>query len=178
VLSRAPWSTAALGTALAGFILRHLPPGGPVVLVGDDTVDGHPGPKVSGQARHRDAVRSTQSHTSWRYGHKWVVLSVLVKFPFATRRWARPVLVDLCRAPALNHAEARHRTPAQVMGRLLCLFLLRHRGRRIVFAGNNGFGTHDVARFSHRHHDRLTVLSKTHPDANLFDPSVRRRRVG
>jgi hypothetical protein len=179
VLSRAPWSTAALGTALAGFLLRHLVPDGPVVLVGDDTVDGHPGPKVYGKARHRDPVRSTHSHTAWRYGHKWVVLAVLVKFPFAARRWALPVLIDLYRAPALNHAEGRrHRTPAQVMCRLLRLFLLRHPGRRLMFVGDSGFGTHEVARFCHRHRDRLTLVSKIHPDANLFDPPASRPRVG
>jgi len=179
VLSRAPWSTAALGTALAAVILRHLLPTGPVVLVGDDTVDGHPGPKVYGKARHRDPVRSTHSHTAWRYGHKWVVLAVLVKFPFASRRWALPVLIDLYRAPALNQAEGRrHRTPAQLMCRLLRLFLLRHPGRRVLFVGDSGFGTHEVARFCHRHRDRLTLVSKLHPDANRFDPPAHRPRVG
>ena len=68
VLSRAPWSAAAVGRALAGFVLRHLLPDGPIVLVGDDTVDGHPGPHVYGKGRHRDPVRSTHSHTAWRYG--------------------------------------------------------------------------------------------------------------
>jgi hypothetical protein len=179
VLSRAPWSTADFGTALAGFILRHLLPDGPVTLVGDDTVDGHPGPKVYGKARHRDPVRSTHSHTAWRYGHKWVVLAVLVKFPFAARRWALPVLIDLYRTPALNHAEGRrHRTPAQVMCRLLRLFLLRHPSRRLIFVGDSGFGTHEVARFCHRHRDLLTLVSKIHPDANLFDSPARRPRVG
>jgi hypothetical protein len=179
VLSRAPWSTAALGCALTAFILRHLLPDGPVVLVGDDTVDGHPGANVYGKGRHRDPVRSTHSHTAWRYGHKWVVLAVLVKFPFATRRWALPVLIDLYRAPALNKAEGRcHRTPAQVMCRLLRLFLLRNPGRRVLFVGDSGFGTHEVARFCHRHRDRLTLVSKPHPDANLFDPPARRPRVG
>src|SRR5882757_7472094 len=84
-----------------------LAPDGPVDLVGDDTVDGHPGPKVYGKGRHRDAVRSSHSYTAWRYGHKWVVLAVLVKFPFASRRWALPVLVDLYRSEESNRAEGR-----------------------------------------------------------------------
>lgn len=104
---------------------------------------------------------------------------MLVKFPFATRRWTLPVLVDLYRAPALNHAEGRrHRTPAQLMCRLLRLFLLRHPGRRLVFVSDSGFGMHEVARFCHRHRERLTRVSKLHPDANLFDPPARRPRVG
>src|SRR4051794_40993758 len=114
VLSRAPWSGLALGCARARFLLDHLIPDGPVYLVGDDTVDGHPGRRVYGQARHRDPVRSSHAYTAGRYGHKWVVLAVLVKFPFAARRWALPALVALYPAPGLNRAEGRpHRTPAR-----------------------------------------------------------------
>jgi hypothetical protein len=171
VLSRAPWSGLALGCALARFLLDHLTPDGPVYLVGDDTVDGHPGRRVYGKARHRDPVRSSHAYTAWRYGHKWVVLAVLVKFPFAARRWALPVLVDLYRAPELDRAEKRtHKTPAQLMCRLLRLLLLRFPGRAFVFAGDSGYGTHAVARFCHRHRGRLTLVSKLCPDANLFDP--------
>jgi DDE superfamily endonuclease len=179
VLSRAPWSGLDLGAALAAFLLRRLLPDGPVVLVGDDTVDGHPGRTVYGKARHRDPVRSSHAYTAWRYGHKWVVLAVLVRFPFAARRWALPVLVDLYRDAALNRAEGRpHRTPARLMCRLLRLLLIRVPGRRFIFVGDSGFGTHEVARFCARHRARLTLVSKLHPDANLFDPPPRRRPRG
>jgi hypothetical protein len=171
VLSRAPWSGLALGCALTRFVLDRLVPTGPVLLVGDDTVDGHPGRTVYGKGRHRDAVRSSHAYTAWRYGHKWVVLAVLVKFPFAARRWALPVLVDLYRTPEVSKAEgARHRTPARLMCRLLRLVLLRFPDRAFVFAGDSGFGTHEVARFCHRHRGRLTLVSKCHPDINLFAP--------
>jgi len=171
VLSAARWSGLELGCALAAYLLRHLVPDGPVYLVGDDTVDGHPGRRVYGKGRHRDPVRSSHAYTAWRYGHKWVVLAVLVKLPFATRRWALPVLVDLYRTPEVSRAEGvRHRTPARLMCRLLRLLLLRFPGRSFVFAGDAGYGTHEVARFCHRHRARLTLVSKCHPDANLFAP--------
>jgi hypothetical protein len=171
VLSRAPWSALELGCALTRFLLDHLLPDGPVVLVGDDTVDGHPGKTVYGKARHRDPVRSTHSHTAWRYGHKWVVLAVLVRFPFATRPWALPILVDLYRSPEDDRRRRRpHRTPAQLMCRLLRLMLIQFPDRNFVFVGDAGYGTHGLARFCHRHRDRLTLVSKLHPEANLFDP--------
>jgi DDE superfamily endonuclease len=81
VLSRARWSTLQLARILARHLVDHLLPDGPIVLVGDDTVDGHPGPKVYGKARHRDPVRSSHDSTAWRSGHKGVVLAVLVRFP-------------------------------------------------------------------------------------------------
>ena len=94
-----------------------------------------------------------------------------MKFPFAARRRALPVLVDLDRTPEVSKAEGvRHRTPAQLMCRLLRVVLIRFPGRRFVFAGDPGFGTHAVARFCHRHRRRLTPVSKLHPDANLFAP--------
>ena len=170
-LSRAPWSGLALGCALVRFLLDHVVPDGPVALVGDDTVDGHPGPKVYAKGRHRDPVRSSHSYTAFRYGHKWVVLAVLVKFPFATRRWALPVLIDLYRSKEDDQKRNRpHRTPARIMCGLLRLLLIRFPDRTFVFAGDSGYGTHEVARFCHRHRARLTLVSKLHPGANLFDP--------
>ena len=171
VFSSARWSGLQLGCALTRFVLERLVPSGPVALVGDDTVDGHPGRKVYGKCRHRDAVRSSHSYTAWRYGHKWVVLAVLVRFPFATRPWALPLLVDLYRTPELDAAEGRrHRTPADLMTRMLRLLLLRFPRRTFVFVGDAGYGTHEVARFCRRHASRMTLVSKLHPDANLFAP--------
>jgi hypothetical protein len=171
VLSDASWSALHLARLLARQLIRLLPPDTPIVLVGDDTVDGHKGKKVHGKARHRDPVRSSHSYTAWRYGHKWVVLAVLVRFPFASRPWALPVLVDLYRSEQDNrNRKRRHRTPAQLMCRLLRLMLLWFPDRRFVFVGDAGYGTHEVARFCRRHRRRLTLVSKLHPDANLFEP--------
>jgi hypothetical protein len=94
-----------------------------------------------------------------------------VKFPFATRLWALPVLIDLDRSKEDNLKRNRpHRTPAQIMCRLLRLLLIRFPNRTFVFAGDSGYGTHEVTRFCYRHRSRLTLVSKLHPDANLFDP--------
>jgi hypothetical protein len=171
VFSAASWSGIHLGILLAGFLLDHVLPDGVVRLVGDDTVDGHKGKKVYGKARHRDPVRSTRSYTAWRYGHKWVVLAVLVQFPFATRPWALPILVDLYRSADDNHRRRRpHRTPAQRMCRLLRLLLLRFPHRTFVCIGDSTYGTHAVARFCHRHRGRLQLVSKLHAAANLYQP--------
>jgi hypothetical protein len=179
VFSRAPWSGLELGCALAGFIIGRLVPDGPVVLVGDDTVDGHPGKEVYGKARHRDPVRSSHAYTAWRWGHKWVVLAVLVRFPSAGRPWALPVLVDLYRSEEDDRRRGRpHRTPAQLLCRLVRALLLRFPGRRFILVGDSSYGTHEVARFCHRHRTRLTLVSKLHPEAHLFEPPPPYRGLG
>jgi hypothetical protein len=171
VLSSARWSGLHLACAFCRFLLRRWAPSGPIALIGDDTVESHPGRHVYGKARHRDPVRSSHSYTAWRYGHKWVVLAVLVHFPFARRPWALPVLVDLYRSEPDDRARRRpHRTPAQLMIRLLRLMLRWFPNRSFVFVGDTGYGTHELARFISRRRDRLTLVSKLHPDANLFAP--------
>src|SRR3954447_13784430 len=97
VFSQRRWSSWRLARGLAGWVFDHLVPEGRVLLAGDDTVDEHTGEKVFGKGCHRDPVRSTHSFTAYRWGHKWVVLTVLVRIPGARRRWALPVLVALYR---------------------------------------------------------------------------------
>ena len=172
VLSKRRWSTLALARILARFILDHWVPEGPVSLAGDDTVDEHRGATVYGKGRHRDPVRSTHSYTAWRWGHKWVVLAVLVKFPFASRPWALPVLVALYRTPEWGREHGRrHKTPCELMRQLLAVLIHWSPGRRFVFAGDGGYGTHALARFAHRHRRRLTLVSRFYPDAQLYEPA-------
>jgi hypothetical protein len=108
VLSKRRWSSLRLARILARLILDRWAPDGPVGLAGDDTVDEHRGARVYGKGCHRDPVRSTHSYTAYRWGHKWVVLAILVQFPFATRPWALPVLAALYRNPEKEpKAEAK-----------------------------------------------------------------------
>jgi hypothetical protein len=151
VLSQARWSGLRLVALLARFVLRRFWPRGRVRVVGDDTVDEHRGKKVHGKARHRDPVRSSHSYTAYRYGHKWVVLAVLVQFPGADRPWAIPLLVALYRSKEDNRRRGRpHRTPAELMTLLLRILLRWFPDREFVFAGDTGFGNHESAAFARR----------------------------
>jgi hypothetical protein len=181
VLSQAHWSGLRLAAALTRFLLLRFWPAGTVTLVGDDTVTEHPGRKVYGKARHRDAVRSSHSYTAWRWGHKWVVLAILVRFPFTQRPWALPVLVALYRSREDNDERGRpHKTPAQVMQVLLRLLLRWFPDRSFRFAGDAGYGSHEMATFAQQTQGRLHLVSKFHPDANLYEPPppVTGKKVG
>jgi DDE superfamily endonuclease len=171
VLSQARWSGLRVAAALGRFVLRHCWPDGPVPVAGDDTVTEHRGKQVYGKARHRDAVRSSHSYTAHRYGHKWVVLAVLVRFPFAVRPWALPVLIALYHSPEDDRQRGRpHKTPAELMQLLLRLLLRWFPDRQFVFAGDSGYGSHELASFAGRRGGRLTLVSRFHPKANLYEP--------
>ena len=138
---------------------------------GDDTVDEHPGDKVFGKGCHRDPVRSTHSFTAFRWGHKWVVLAVLVRFPFTRRQWALPLLVALYRSEEDDHkAGRRHKTPQHLLRQLCCVLLRWFRQRRFVLAGDGDYASHETASFFSRRRGRLSLVSKFYPDANLYEP--------
>jgi hypothetical protein len=169
--SRRRWSVWPLARGLADLILRHWAPEGSVALAGDDTVDEHRGAQVDGKGRHRDPVRSTHSYTAYRWGHKWVVLAILVRFPFARRPWALPVLVALYRSPEWDRQHGRrHKTPARLLRQLVALLLHWFPHRRFTLTADGNYGSHEMARFAHRHRRRLTLVSRFVPKAQLYEP--------
>jgi hypothetical protein len=181
VFSHRRWSSWRLARLLAGWVIHHLLPDGPIFLAGDDTVEEHRGKNVYGKGRHRDPVRSTHTYTAFRWGHKWVVLAVLVRFPFGRRRWALPVLVALYRSEEEDRRLGRrHKTPPQLLRQLLCVLLRWFPQRQFVCAADGNYATHDLARLAARHPTRLTYLSHFYADANLYEPppAAGKRAVG
>ena len=181
VLSRARFWRWRAAKILARLVLEAFCPDGAIYLAGDDTVDEHPGDRVYGKGCHRDAVRSSQTFTAWRWGHKWVVLAILVSVPWSARRWALPVLVALYQPKKENQkAGRRHKTPATLMRLMLAVLIRWFPGRKFVFSGDGGFATHELARFAQRRRARLTIVSRFYPDANLFaaPPQPRGKKNG
>ena len=171
VWSQRRWLTWELAHRWLAFLLTDVVPTGPVLLAGDDTVAERPGPKVFGKGRHRDGVRSTHGYTAYRWGHTWVVLSVLVQFPVAIRPWALPVLVALYRDPEWDQAHGtRHNTPAHLARRLLARVVRWFPARQFIVVGDAGYGTSETARFCHRYGRHLTLVSKFYRDAALYEP--------
>jgi len=170
VLCRASWSMWPLGQVLAALILECIPPDQPVVIPVDDTTPQHKGQRVYGKGRHHDAIRSTHSHTVWVYGHKWVTLAINVKFPFASRPWALPVLCALYRPKELNRAEGRrHKTPIRLAMQLVAALVHWFPERTFILVGDGGYASHELARFCHHHRRHVTLISRFHPQANLYD---------
>jgi DDE superfamily endonuclease len=177
VFSRARWSLWPLGKALAAAVLELVPAGQWVVASADDTAAQHRGKHVYGKGRHRDACRSTRTFKAWLWGHCWVVLAIHVKFPFASRPWALPVLVGLYRTRGTNEKEGRrHKTPIALARQLMSALLRWFPDRRFVLLGDGGYASHGLARFCHRHRRRLTLVSLLHPRAHLCEAPPARRK--
>jgi hypothetical protein len=165
--SRDRWSSWALARRLAQTVFARLVPTGTIELAVDDTVTEHPGPKVYGKGCHRDPVGSTHWFTAYRWGHKWVALVVLVKVPWATRRWALPLLLALYRPQG---QARRHKTPVRWAQQMLRVLMRWFPDRRFTCTGDGAYGSHEFASFAARHRRRLTLVSGFYADANLVAP--------
>jgi len=174
------WSCWPLGKVLAGMVLELIPADQPVICPVDDTNPQHKGKHVYGKGCHHDACRSTHSHVVWVWGHKWVTLAINVKFPFASRPWALPVLCALYRPARLNQAEhRRHKKPIDLAMQLMATLIHWFPRRKFILLGDGGYASHELARFCHRHDRHVTLVSRFHPDANLYEtPSAARSKKG
>jgi DDE superfamily endonuclease len=174
------WSCWPLGKVLAGLLLELIPPDQPVICPVDDTTPQHKGKHVYGKGCHHDAVRSTHRHTVWVWGHKWVTLAINVKFPFASRPWALPVLCALYRPAKLDKSEnRRHKTPIDLAMELMAALIHWFPRRKFILLGDGGYASHELARFCHRHRRHVTLVSRLHPQANLYQaPPPRRAKNG
>ena len=181
VFSRARWSLWPLGRVLAGAILNRVAHDEPVLVPIDDTTAQHRGKHVYGKGCHHDAVRSAHKHIVYRWGHRWIVLAISVKFPFTSRRWALPVLCALYRPEELNRAEnRRHKTAPRLARQLMAVLIHWFPERRFLFLGDGGYASHELAKFCYRHRRHATLVSRYHGDANLYapPPAPKRDRKG
>jgi hypothetical protein len=170
-LSQRRWSAWTLARLLIICLLNHVGPPGPVLLACDDTVTEPPSPKVFGKGRHRDGVRSPRSDAAYRWGYTWVVVSVLVKLPVATRSWALPVLGACDRPPEWDHVPGtRHRTLAHHarlrLARLVRWFPTCH----VIGIGDTAYGTSETARFCCQSCRHLPLGSQFDREAALYEP--------
>jgi hypothetical protein len=112
-----------------------------------------------------------------RWGYKWVVVSVLVKLPFATRSWTLPILVALYHPPEGDGVQgARHQTPAHIVRLLLARLMRWVPDQHFIFVGNSGYGTSETGRFCQKHRQHLTLVSTCYGDAALYEHPPPRKR--
>ena len=96
LFANAEWALDDLGLAVFKLIAPWLDPRRPIMLAIDDTLARKRGLKVYGVGMHHDPLLSTRKTALMNWGHSWVVLSVMVRFPFCSESYfALPILFRL-----------------------------------------------------------------------------------
>src|ERR671927_317298 len=96
VLNRARWSSRALSRILCTQLVdAFVPPGAPVLVGLDDTIERRGGAKIAAKGIYRDPVRSSKEHFVKASGLRWVSLQLLAPIPWIGRVWALPFFTVL-----------------------------------------------------------------------------------
>jgi DDE superfamily endonuclease len=158
--ARARWSADQLGLVLLELICATLiPAGAPLVLAVDDTLWRRAGRKIHGTAWHHDGNGPARHRPAW--GHRWVVVGVILNLPFLRRAVCLPILARLW-IPGQGD-----RTPLVLARELLDLTVAYLGDRRVHLVGDaayigkplRGLPTH------------VTVTARLRADAALHQPA-------
>jgi hypothetical protein len=170
VLNRATWSALQASRMLLGLLVAHLvPPGAPIVLGADDTVERRSGRQITAKGCYRDAVRSTKKHVIRCFGLKWVVMMLLVPVPWARRVWALPFLTALCR-PVEQAKPRRHKTSVDWVRQMMRQVRRWLPGRPLVLVVDGGFAAVSLALACVK--SQVTMVSRLRWDAALYHRPV------
>lgn len=174
LFASARWSLDALGLAVFDLI-EPLCGDGPVLLAGDDTLARKRGLKVFGVGMHHDPLLSTRKSALMNWGHSWVVLAVVVRFPFRPDfSYALPVLLRLYRSKqTIDREGGAYRTRPQLMVQMLSLLCDRRKSRRFHLVADSAYGGRSVLC---RLPGNCDLTSRLHLDARLHASVDRSRK--
>lgn len=166
VFSRNRWNKDELGRLLFRKIVKLLPEDGVIEAVVDDTLTHKSGPHIFGLGSHIDPVQSTLRWKVFRFGHVWVVLSIVLRLPFSQRTWALPVLFRLYRSEKdCEKRGATHRTKPELAREMVEVLDSWRDGRQIRVTMDSAYSNRPVLRPLL---DDMTFVGALWPMAKLF----------
>jgi len=148
-----------------------------VALVVDEHVERRRGEKIKAKATYRDPVASSKSRIIKCTGLKWVVLAVLVSFPWAKRPFALPICCIL-RKPENHPKNLRRKTRSGTD--LICQILIRVRrwfpNLNMTLLGDGDYARAKLCNLCQKL--SITLVSRMRADARLHDFVTEGKRKG
>lgn len=144
LFAAARWSRDALGL----LVFRLIEPwtDGTIYLSGDDTLAHKRGIKMFGTTMHYDPQLSSRKKKVTTWGHNWVVLSVVVRFPLWPQRpFSLPILFRLYLGKSRAHKERRvYYTRPQLLVQMLNILCKHRKTRRFHVLVDSAYGGESV----------------------------------
>jgi hypothetical protein len=170
VFAAAQWSLDELGLAAFQLILLWVGEG-EILLAIDDTLARKRGLKVFGVGMHHDPLISTRKVALTNWGHSWVVLGVVVKFPFsADRYFCLPILFRLYVSKQTvakqGLSKKSYRTRPELAVEMLQVLCHAHAQRRFHAVADSAYGGQSVLGYLPVN---CGLTSRLDLDARLYD---------
>jgi hypothetical protein len=169
VLSRRRWSGRVVSRVLLAELLRaFVPPGAPVVVGLDETLERRWGRRIAAHGIDRDPIRSSHGHFVKARGLRWFSLMLLAPVRWTGRIWALPFL--MVPAPSERYARergARHKKLTDLARQALLQLAHWLPERRVVAAADRSYAALELL---HALRQRVYIVTRLRLDARLFDP--------
>lgn len=166
VFSAACWSLDVVGLAVFDLMASFL--GNTVMLSIDDTLARKRGLKMFGCSMHHDPLLSSRGYKVMNWGHNWVVLSVIVEFPFRPGHYySLPILFRLYlnRKKAKQHRRV-YRAKTELAVEMLNVLCKHRENKRFHVVADSAYGSKNVLGKLPKHCD---LTSRLVPDARLYE---------
>ena len=172
--AKAEWCLDDLGLAVFGLIEPWVSTRQPVLLALDDTLARKRGLKVYGAGMHQDPMISTRKVPRLSWSHSWVVLSVIVRFPFCAEHCiALPILFRLyTNKQTVAKKGGWYRTRPELAVDLLYSLCRAHENRRFHVVADSTYGGQNVLGDLPQNCD---LTSRLNLDARLYEAPAPRK---
>ena len=186
--SQAAWCLDTLSLFLVRLLVAAFAPTGLITLAVDDTLCRKRGLTVYGTGMHHDPLISSRALKLVSWGHDWVVLCLVVRFPFwaSTKVWCLPVLFRLYRnrqgltkGKKGNKAKGKkapkpkdHRTRPELAVAMISLISSWFPTRQFLVTGDSAYGGKSVLR---KLPANIDLISHVHPKGALYAPAPPRQ---
>jgi hypothetical protein len=167
LFSAARWSLDAVGLALFDLLTPFL---SEMVMLGiDDTLARKRGLKMFGTGMHHDPLLSSRAKAITNWGHNWVLLGVIVEFPFRRGHYYFLPLffrLYLNKKSAAKHRRA-YRTRPELAVEMLMVLCSQRKNRHFHAVADSGYGGQSVLCCLPENCD---LTSRLVLDARLYNP--------
>jgi SRSO17 transposase len=173
LFASARWSLDELGLAVAALVLPWL--GTDTIFVAlDDTLARKHGLKIFGVGMHHDPLLSTRQTALMNWGHSWVIVGLIVQFPFHPYRcFCLPILFRLYRSQqTVRRQGGAYRTRPELAVELLDLLGARLAARPFHVVADSTYGGQSVLKQLPPNAD---LTSRLLLDARLYEAAPPRR---
>jgi len=167
LFANARWSLDRAGLVIFDMMSPCL--GDTVLLAGDDTLARKRGLKIFGVGMHHDPLLSSRGKAITNWGHSWVVLGVIVRFPlWPERAFCLPILFRLYlnKKSAAKHHRA-YRTRPELLVEMLTLLCQARKSKRFHLIADSAYGGQSVLNHLPVNCD---LTSRLVMDARLYEP--------
>ena len=166
-LSRDKWNMVLGSKILLSLIICIIPPDFLLVICADETLERRKGDKVYGKGCFRDAVQSSHGHVVTAFGLKWIVFTVLVPLPWASRAWALPFFSLLSLSEKVAKKEnKKHRTLVESTS--LVIGILSHWLKRpFIFLGDGSYACISLIKTAKE--KSITIITRPKVNTVLYE---------